>query len=175
MYKMILVRSFKFQAQTLDWSAMDEVLLYDLKHVAELHMTIKHTLRIYDHIWSHLADIKAASLLRTHIDIQSAVFYLFLKGLDQLHPMCLAATGTFAIHPLISAYKYVLVKFLIAFHLLILCGKCPEYKWDLVVGLKRRLFPPHVDVPSTRTHYYLNFKPKLLLCKNTFSIIIKQI
>jgi len=116
MYKMISVRSFKFQAQTLDWSAMDEVLLYDLKHVCELHMTIEYPLRIHHHIWPHLADVKAACLLRTHIDIQSAVFYLFLKCLDQLHPMCFAAARTLTIHALISAYEYVLVKFLIAFH-----------------------------------------------------------
>ena len=113
---MIFLGTLKLQAQSLDRSAMDQVLLDYLRHIGQLHMTVEYTLRIYHDIRAKLAEVQTARLLRTHVDIEATVFYFFLKCLDQLHTVLLAAAGTLAIDTLIGTYEEVFIKFQIAFH-----------------------------------------------------------
>ena len=78
------VQTLFFQEQSLNWSAGDDVRVYDLIDIRQGDRAIPHCFGINDKVWSMLALVEASCLVRAHRGLQTSRRQGFFESLVQL-------------------------------------------------------------------------------------------
>src|SRR5215471_14563575 len=77
------VQTLFFQEQSLNWSAGDDVRVYDLIDIRQGDRAIPHCFGINDKVWSMLALVQATGLVRPHSAFEPKLGELLFEALLQ--------------------------------------------------------------------------------------------
>jgi hypothetical protein len=99
------------EQKPLDGTAVNQMLVDDLRYVLPMHEAVPDRVRVDHHNGAVLALVEAAEFVRPHLTLQPGVFDSFLEGVLQL-PAAMASAarprGVFV--ALIGADKEVMLK-----------------------------------------------------------------